>query len=446
MLTTLKLRIINRWRQIIQPYIIREQAKGDMKLDLSGDLPRIFGYRRYLNKKVTSPKKALLSYLTEPIIHNLLYGKPVQFSNKGIALSIPHALNELGYEVDIVSWTDTEYAPKTPYDLYIQHGGANFNNIYKQLKAPLPVLVYFSTGLYWKTHNDLEEQRFKNFQKKHKVKLPLDRHIDFPEEDANRKADGIIALGSNFAANTFKDFPLVLPINNSAYPVIRNKAEKNYTLARENFLFFSGSGNIHKGLGLLLDVFKSKRQRLYIMTKLDSDFEDYYRHELYELPNIHYVGEVKMRSDQFFEVADKCAFSILPSCSEGQAGSVIETMMHGLIPVVTEEVALEQAEYIFTLKDDEEKTIKEMVNNLAVMEPKKLQDLAEQIILAANTVHSPEYFIEEFKKHIQLIVNKKLERMAVATQQKALVEHSPENFLASFKQAVTSILQKVRRS
>ncbi len=393
---------VNFWSQFTEPIVVKQRSRGKMELATSGSITRIFDYRPYLG--AGQPKRALLSYLTAPIVEELISGHPSQFSIKCIVLSIPRALNELGYVVDIIDWTDTEFEPNKPYDLYVQHGGANFEEVFGKLPSPHPALVYFSSGLYWKLHNRNEQKRFEDFYKHHNIHLKPDRYIDFPEEEATRQADGVIALGSQFAANTYKGYDLVLPINNAAYPVKERSNKKDFAAARQNYLFFSGAGNVHKGLGLLLEVFKSREEHLYIMSELDDDFAEYYKHELFELPNIHYLTLVPMRSKQFYEVADICAFSILPSCAEGQAGSVVETMAHGLIPIVTKEVALEDASYVLTLKNDELDTIAAMITFASSQGPDYLEKLSAENVKATKLIHSPDYFVTTFKKHLQTVI------------------------------------------
>ncbi len=45
-------------------------------------------------------------------------------------------------------------------------------------------------------------------------------------------------------------------------------------------------------------------------------------------------------------------FSIFPSCSEGQSGSVLTTMSLGLIPIVTKEVGIDVFDKGFLINDN----------------------------------------------------------------------------------------------
>jgi hypothetical protein len=65
-------------------------------------------------------------------------------------------------------------------------------------------------------------------------------------------------------------------------------------------------------------------------------FDNAYRHELWELPNVTTLGFVDTQSDAFRRVCAEAIGMIIPSASELGCGSVIAGMMNGLIPVVTQ--------------------------------------------------------------------------------------------------------------
>jgi hypothetical protein len=90
-------------------------------------------------------KRALVSYLTKPF--RLLPNDPLNllFSNIGIARSIVQVLDDLGYIVDIVEWKDTKFIPDRHYDLFIGHGGHNFERITRNLSLRT-IKIHFSSG------------------------------------------------------------------------------------------------------------------------------------------------------------------------------------------------------------------------------------------------------------------------------------------------------------
>ncbi len=361
---------------------------------------RILNYAEFLSAK--KPKHALLSYLTQPVL-NKINGEPTsKFSNDGLALSWPKVLNQLGYEVDIINWDDTTFKFPKDYDLVVSHGAINFTELNAQLAASTPY-IYFSTGNYWKFHIEQEVKRAADLKKRHGVSLPPDRHIDFPEEAANKRADGIIVLGDESMRAVYP-FEQVFIINNASYPDDHfDKVTKNYATAKNNFLFFAGSGNVHKGLDLLIDAFQDLEENLYIVTALDKNFLEVFKEEL-KLPNIHVIGEVNMRTLEFYEAMDACAYAILPSCSEGQAGSVVEAMNQGLIPIVSKETRLDTTGYGYMLKTSSIDEIKATVHQAASQPVAEVARLAKTTREIAKRDHSPAYFEKKLAAHITKIL------------------------------------------
>jgi glycosyltransferase involved in cell wall biosynthesis len=111
-------------------------------------------------------------------------------------------------------------------------------------------------------------------------------------------------------------------------------AQKDFESARRHFLFFSGPGNVHKGLDLLLEAFQGTELQLHVCQAIEPAFARAFRVEL-RAPNVHLHGVVPMRSSRFLGLARRCDWVILPTCAEGQPGSVIECMAHGLIPILS---------------------------------------------------------------------------------------------------------------
>ncbi len=360
----------------------------------------------YNNKNLPVKGHALLAYLTRPFFMNK--NNPAFRSHTNIqrSLMIVKVLNELGYVVDVVDWDNLDFVPEKKYDLFIGHGGKNFESIYKHLNKDA-IVIYFSTGSYWKFHNTQEERRFDDLKLRRGVTLPYDRYINESEEFANSVADGIICLGNHHICETYSKFPLVLNLNNASYSDDHyNKVTKNFEKNRKNFLFFSGWGNVHKGLDLLLEVFSKSDKNLYICTHLDSEFKKFYKHELRDYPNIHYVGFIQMRSKKFYNLMDKCNYVIFPSCSEGSPGSVVACLQYGLIPIVSKESNLDVDNYGILLKECSIKDITKVINDVS---NKPIDWIREKSLLArkaAITDYSEETFLNNLKNHIKHIIEK----------------------------------------
>jgi hypothetical protein len=334
------------------------------------------------------------------------------FSNLGIAQQIPQVLNELGYIVDIIQFDTKGWKLSKRYDLFIGHGGVNFEDILCQLPKDA-VRIYFSTGLYWKEMNIREAKRIYDLALRRGYLLPPDRTIRHSEEYATRASDGIICLGNTCATNTYHDFPLVIGINNATYPVTWSDWKtKDFEKGRRHFLFFSGGGNVHKGLDLLLEAFVGTDLHLHICQSMNGDFAGAYRQELRECPNIHFYGPVTMRSSQFESLSHLCNWVISATCAEGQPGAIIECMGYGLIPILPESANIDLEDFGILLRECTIERIREAVWESALM---SISECKQRSLLTHATVgnkYSPERFNSSLKDAVQQIAHAHREKGA----------------------------------
>jgi glycosyltransferase involved in cell wall biosynthesis len=368
----------------------------------TADVTRVLGYGRYLKSKPY--KRALLSYLPSPLIAELRGEQLTRFSNHGLAVSWARVLNELGYIVDCISWDDTAFEPQETYDVVVLHGAKNYEQLASRL-AGNPTLVYFTTGTHWRFNNAQEETRLLELRERHGLTLPHDRYISTGEDRVYAAAKGIVALGTDYIAATYHNSPTVMNINLACYPDAHfNSRTKDYAVQRNNFVFFAGAGNVHKGLDILLDSFAGLEQQLYIVTPMESAFLKAFKREL-SLPNIHLIGEVNMRTPEYYDVMDQCDFIIFPSCSEGQAGSVIEAMNQGLIPIISRETGVDVHSFGLELTDCKIDTIKQAVASMAALDAAQIKKRSKLARRTAKQRHSPEQFRKDLRQAIKTIIN-----------------------------------------
>ena len=289
-------------------------------------------------------KHALLSYVADRF--DIARSDPRFLQHIVIwhAQEIVRILNRLGYRVDVIGYDDRAFVPRRAYDLFVGHMGLNFTQIARAL-PPHAKKIYLSNTNYWDYHNKQEMARFDALKERRGVELPLvyDRFLHYPEDAALRAADGIVGFGNSFTRATYRDFSPVINVNNIALADDHfARQNKDYEQGRRHWLFYSGPGNVHKGLDLLLDGFSAlPDQHLWICTQLEKDFEQAYVLALHHRPNIHLVGLIQPRSATYYALVDRCNFTILPSCSDAASQSVVEGMNQGLIPVVSRECTLE---------------------------------------------------------------------------------------------------------
>lgn len=154
-------------------------------------------------------------------------------------------------------------------------------------------------------------------------------------------ADAIICLGEkrhmeHLGVPVFHVTPTGL--HNDRFIFRWEKKKKN------RFLVFGSNGIIHKGIDLLIEVFKDHPEwELYVCgAEAAKDLKQ--KRISNVTANIHLCGYVSTQSEAFTELIDACTFVLLPSCSEACATSLLTCMRHGMIPVTTKNNGMEQYE------------------------------------------------------------------------------------------------------
>ena len=126
----------------------------------------------------------------------------------------------------------------------------------------------------------------------------------------HQAADWIILHGDNFAKSTYRENNVL----NIHAPVFIKEQNKNilvneWSIKRQNYLWFGSSGAIHKGLDLVLDAFHNlKDVNLHICGNIESEerFFEHYKTSLNNNANINYYGYVDINTDLlFFRVHQK---------------------------------------------------------------------------------------------------------------------------------------------
>lgn len=205
-------------------------------------------------------------------------------------------------------------------------------------------------------------------------------------------ADVAIVAGNSWTASTYAPYNSnIYPIKECNFDLSRRGQDKDFERARRSFAWMGSSGLVHKGLDLLLEVFSRLPEvELYVLGSLDSeeDFVRLYHKELFDTPNIYSIGRVDIRSTQFTEVTDACAYVIYPSCSEGQSGSVVTCMYQGLIPIVSQETGVDVSDFGIMLDDCRLETIRQTVLQASSVSPDRCRELAEQTLKEAKATYS----------------------------------------------------------
>lgn len=348
---------------------------------------RLTNWRPWLKGKPRG--RALVSYVPGPVLDGALGISPRAFSNEGIVREMVRVLNNMGLAVDLVHYRDTVPFVGGLYDVWVQHGGFNYESL-RAAGNRAERLVYFSSGSYWRFHNESSEARAEAFFQRHGVRLAPTRTLEPGEDAPLSDADGIIAMGNATTRATYGAYSRVWMLPNASYAAERITSRDLWdSHTRRGFVFCAGGGSLHKGLDVVLESFARSGECLYLMCRIDSDFRRFYGSLFDAADNIHELGFVRPNSAQFFAVAGKCLCALLPSCSEGQPGSVVEMMAHGCIPVVSRESGLDVDDFGVLLDESSIDGIDAAVAQIAGWSGRDLSLRAHKLEGAVKARHTP---------------------------------------------------------
>lgn len=281
-------------------------------------------------------------------------------------------LNQLGFWVDIIDrGAPSHWLPTDKYKLFVGIGIDGSGHRYLELARHVPsaIKILYATSSNPDQRNQAIRQRYANFLGRTGVSLPIYRTVQI---DVNRTAeisDHIICVGNRFTNATFASCNRPIhKINLSTSPRLYFDATALYNKKSSHFLFFAGSGNILKGLDLLLETFAQlPHLHLFVATALEPDFAVHYAPLLARSPNIHILNFLRIAGRRFNDVTSRCAYVILPSCTEGCATSVTSCMRRGLVPVVTRESGIDVDSFGFYINDPSIAGMSALVTRLATM-------------------------------------------------------------------------------
>jgi hypothetical protein len=246
----------------------------------------------------------------------------------------------MGYNLTLLPWQDKSYTPKQIYDVVFSI--INFLNCEEGMDEHTKSLLRLSmTDSDY--HNQVVSQRTQEVNSKRGSHLTPNRILP-PAEHTYRAfemADRVFMNGNEVIRDTFpKQYHDKLEMTNvPASHVGKVKRDRPIPAERE-FMWHFGSGTIHKGLDLVLEVFKRHPElTLHIVGKVDRDFGVEFAQEL-GLPNVKYHGWMLVSGSSFRRILDKTFSFIAPSCSEGQSPAVATCLQLGLYPILSKQTGI----------------------------------------------------------------------------------------------------------
>lgn len=351
----------------------------------------------------THQKRALISYINYNL-KNPLNGTLHHTSLIDSSLIIKAFINS-DYCIDIVDCLDTnteKLLGNRKYDVIFGFG-LPFHKA-ASTHTNIPRIFYCTEGHpEFSLKAEMERVNYFNSRKKQKAKLR--RSGVFIKLEHMEHATDAIILGD---PKPFEQLPLPIHTINPTGFTSKNFVwtKKVFDTSKKNFLWLGSNGAIHKGLDLLLDIFEQQNDiHLHICGLSDKDRP--LLKAFKSKNNIIDYGRIDIQGQTFLELVEKCAFIILPSCSEAMSTSIATGMLHGLIPIVMKNSGFEK--------------------------------------LGDNGIFLSSYVIEDMTIEIQKIAQTKSEHLLIQRQKCHLFAH--KNFTPNaYNKKITQILNRITTS
>jgi glycosyltransferase involved in cell wall biosynthesis len=336
-------------------------------------------------------RRILISYTTRPFCK----GVSLHHTNTAEALAMAEVCHAMGFVVDVVDYCDADPVDYDRYDAILGFGEPLIHRFYETDRQI--TTVYYGTGMPAFRQNAAALSRVADVHRKKGVWMPESvRLADKTWSIQTSLVDAIITLGNETVIAAYQAcFPgriYNVPVTFfSPFPPGDLQVRKQYEQARRHFLWFGSGGLIHKGLDLVLDVFRDLPDLdLHVAGPLDKEkrFLSCYHSELYETPNVHAHGFVELDSDLYGSLLETCGYVILPSCSEGEPSSVVNPMAYGLVPVVPDTAGIRVEDFGMRLQGLAVPQIRQAVTACASLAPEDLKDRSCRCLQHTRQTHS----------------------------------------------------------
>jgi len=336
---------------------------------------------------------ALVSYIPEPLLYRNDDKRFTRHSNAWESAETVRILNRLGYAVDAISWDDCTFVPQRDYNVVF-----DIHLNLQRCSSPGTHKIFHVTGSDPVFSNRAEQERIAElFQRRGRSVLPRrfvsERDVELFHSNLE-VADTVTLIGNGVTAATFPEpvrskLTFVTPTG----ALLTSLRDPWKTPIKKEFLWFNGTGAVHKGLDLVLEVFaRNPGIVLHVVGpyRKELDFAAVYEHELTNCPNIFSHGFLTPSSWKFRRIARNAVGFVSPSCSEGISTSAITCMQYGMVPVLSRNSGIDlTADMGYLLDECTTEAIEEAV--LALLS-------RPEIDVRRMMAHSQEFALQNFSR------------------------------------------------
>ncbi len=347
--------------------------------------------------------KVLFSYIINGFLLELNDPIPNKHTNIWQSVKMAETFVELGYEVEVISWKNNTYIPHGEYSAFVDVR-RNMERLAPLLNKDCVKITHLDTS-HILFHNYAEAKRLFELQQRRGVTMQPHRYE--PPNLAIEHADYATTCGNDATIKTFAYAGKNIFKIPSPCAVTYDWIDKDFEETRNNFLWFSSSGLVHKGLDLVLDAFRELPEyHLTICAPVDkdADFLEAYKNEIHNTENINLIGWVDIESKKFIDIVSKCIGVLHTSCSEGGAPSVKTCMHAGLIPIVSYETCIDMEDFGIILENCSVDEIKSSIKYLADLSAVELKSRSLKSWKYSRKHYTRENFSIKYKEVIKHIM------------------------------------------
>lgn len=355
----------------------------------------IRGHRKHLQTKIG---KALVYFKTDSFIPGFI--NQYLHTNYWEIQEIARILNLFGYEVDVIdrSANISQLNIEDEYDILLAAASSDSTKDFPLLAqmAPSATTIFYATTANPVVHNRHIEERYEYLKQRVGVRLPARRlATKVNMDEAMKYTQYIFSVGGNFANNSYARYRKpIFPISLSTAPWLHWHPSAAKSRQGNNFIFFAGSGNIGKGLDLAIEAFTHVADaNLHICTNIEPEFWSIYGNTIAAHTNIHVHGIIPVRGTKFRHLSEICTFALLPSCTEGRATSILTCMRQGMVPVVTNQVGIDNCDDVIYI---DEETVEGVISSIRKAMSFSPTELSQKMLGAY--LYSLDYTQAEFTK------------------------------------------------
>lgn len=344
-----------------------------------------------------SQKRILVVYINDSFATN--------FSKENIFHTNIFEVNQMikifinkGYAIDLVSCIDyksLEVIKENEYHLIF-----GFGDIFYEICKlnPKAKKILYMTENHPSYSYRKENERVEYYFERHNKRVNISRSYKYYKEEHFEIINYAIILGElePYEEYNFKKYSLFpTGLYNGNYMPTR----RNYEMSKKNFLWFGSTGAIHKGLDILLDVFKHRKDINLHICGLQKNDE-----RILKIPkseNIINHRRINVQSEKFLYLANKCSYIILPSCSEGFSTSIATGMRHSLIPIIMRHTGFNRLNDMgIFINDFHLENVEAVINKVIKLDNEYLEKMHNKVYGFANKVFTIDNFSRNFKKII----------------------------------------------